>query len=78
MSMIKDGKCLSMVTIPSPQHDLVSYMDRILFEIADAYRKEMQDDWSKEDQLRAEGVRATFQTLKEALKAYKEHEVNNG
>jgi len=78
MSMITDNETLSMATMPGPEHDLGLFIDRLLFDIQDGYRKEHQDNWSKEDQLRAEGVRATCHTLEEFLKEYRDHEVNNG
>ncbi len=47
MSMIKDNQRLAFVTIPDPIPNLMLFIDRVLFEIADGYRKEQQDDWSE-------------------------------
>jgi len=47
-------------------------MHRIVGEIDDCYSQEKQGDWSEEDQLRAEGVRATSRIIKEALDSWEE------
>jgi len=72
MSMIKDNERLAFAVMPSPEHDPMSYMIRAIGDIQDGCRKEMQDDWSNDDKLRAEGVRATCKTLSEFLEAYRD------
>ncbi len=72
MSEIKDGERLKLVSFPSPEQDLFAYMHRIVGEIDDCYSQEKQGDWSEEDQLRAEGVRATSRIIKEALDSWEE------
>jgi len=76
MSEIKDGERLKLVTFPSTEQDLLPYMDRIVGEIHESYHQEKHGNWhgnwSEEDQLRVEGVRATSQTIKEALDSWKE------
>ena len=81
MSEIKDGERLKLVTFPSPEQGLLAYMIRILGEIHESYHQEKHGNWhgnwSEEDQLRAEGVRATSQTIKEALDSWKEENKKN-
>ncbi len=77
MSEIKDGERLQLVPFPSPKHDLFAYMHRIVGEINQNYSQEKQRDCPKENQSKAEGVRATSQTIKEALDYWKEGNKND-
>jgi len=67
MSIIKDNQRLDLVTITGPEHTLKLAMIRVIGEIRESYTKEQQQDWSEEDKLRAEGVRATCKTFEAVL-----------